>query len=352
MTERSIPSKKLMFVMLVIFVAISCAFIQTQLRPNTVSVSNDPNSPLLSISTRIHPADLGFTYDGQSFAASSRSSVYLYQLSNGSVSQRLKTSGAEIERIELHPTRSLLAALDAKNRIWLWDYSTGELIHTFTPQLSWGRSIAFSPNGAYLAAGGHVQSDTATAAGAIYIWQLSDFSLLQEIERAYRVSTIAFSFDSKNLIVGGADEILSVFDGKPVAPLNTHFSVWGMQASQNAPYLIAIREKELVLMEQSGKYLKLIAARKNPICAIAISADAQFIATGPCQPTGEHRYLDSERTIQIWDRAAGKRVQSIDVNSPDISVLTFSPDGSMIAVGPPDYGSINIWRVAPDNLSP
>jgi WD40 repeat protein len=79
----------------------------------------------------------------------------------------------------------------------------------------------------------------------------------------------------------------------------------------------------------------VIDAHKGEVTGIAAHPRAEVLAT-----------CGHDNRVQLWDMNATSRVESREVNAP--VQVTFSPDGSMLAVACKD-GTVHVWRVDPKN---
>lgn len=104
-----------------------------------------------------------FSPDGQIIAsASSDNTIRLTQVSDGSCVYVLDEHTDFVFAAEFHSGGDLLASAAGDNTVRLWSAGTGELLETKTCD-SRCLSLAFSPNGRFLAVG--------CESGSIYIWE-------------------------------------------------------------------------------------------------------------------------------------------------------------------------------------
>ena len=90
--------------------------------------------------------------------------MWIWRIADGALVLQLDEAFSEnagIEQVEFSPDGKLLAAISSW-KIYLWDLSDGELLHTIDSQYGWLDDIAFSPNGRYLAVG--------SSEGVVRLW--------------------------------------------------------------------------------------------------------------------------------------------------------------------------------------
>jgi WD40 repeat protein len=206
----------------------------------------------------------------------------------------------------------------------LWRASDGALLRSFTAlqgrrDLSFSSytygvcSVAFSPDGRQLAAGG--------ADGQIRLWQLSDGSL----QRAFgghknQITAVAFSPDGKTLAsVGGVES----------DPLIR----WGMSAGNSAAKGI-IR----LWRVSDGALLHTVAGAGNEITSVTFNPDGVSFAvvSNDDEYSSLTLYRNSDgallRTLASYCIFTPPRTVSTG-SQDDVTAVAFSPDGATFAAG-------------------
>ncbi len=113
---------------------------------------------------------------------------------------------AEMEEIAFSPDGKLIAGGDRGNMAYLWNASTGELIHRLEGHTDWVISVAFSPDGKYLATGGRY------ADGTVRVWNPRSGELVHVLAgQINRIDSVVFSPDSKRLF-SADDKYVAVWD--------------------------------------------------------------------------------------------------------------------------------------------
>ncbi|KDE08988.1 hypothetical protein MVLG_00711 [Microbotryum lychnidis-dioicae p1A1 Lamole] len=98
----------------------------------------------------------------------------------------------------------LVASASFDNTARLWDADAGVCLHTFAFHSDWLYSIAFSPNGAFLATGSND--------GKLLVWRVKDRSLHLEYTHTGPVYELAWKANGKQIAVCGKSHDVGVID--------------------------------------------------------------------------------------------------------------------------------------------
>jgi WD40 repeat protein len=316
--------------------------------------------------------------DGKIVAAGARrSTVYLWDTATGQELKQLSGDGSLLFAIAFAPDgRSL--AMCSKTIIRLWDVAEGKELRQFgqpvTDEVTShnnDKTLAFSPSGALLAAGGKSIRvwDTATgkevrsfglgrrlvssvafigeqvvASGGgeqeVHLWDVSTGTLQRPHTGHHdRVECVAFAPDGKTIVTGGADRALYLWDaatGKLLRPLIGHdsgltavaFSGDGKQlASADAGGTLRIWDPT------EGKELHLFQAHQSGVTALAFSPDGKAIASA-----------GRDGRLRLYDIAREREIHDFPKHMNGVTAVAFSVDGKMLASGAGD-GQVRLWTM-------
>jgi WD40 repeat protein len=198
-------------------------------------------------------------------------------------------------------------------------------------------TLAFSPDGTLLAGGsrrarGHGR--TGDWMGEFVVWEVETQEERFRITLEQWANCVAFSPDGAALAVA-----CGCYNDAPGAD-------WGYR---EVPGEVRIYDP------QTGK-LKKALAHKHAVCAAAFSPDGKMLVTG-----GGNRVKDTKTgewvavaEVHVWDARSWERVGALEGLSVRVEALTFSRDGSTLAVGagrsvvlyaPPERVPRQSWEV-------
>lgn len=108
----------------------------------------------------------------------------------------LESSGEGIPDLEFSPDGKLLAVARKDRSITIWDPESARQVHTLPPLPGHAHNVAFSPDGTLLA--------VADWGGAVQIWTVESWTLVGETQIDHDTWSLAFSPDGKRLAAGGS----------------------------------------------------------------------------------------------------------------------------------------------------
>ncbi|MDX2244905.1 MAG: NB-ARC domain-containing protein [Leptolyngbyaceae cyanobacterium bins.302] len=193
-------------------------------------------------------------------------------------------------------------------------------------------SVAFSPNGALLAA-----SD---ATGDIHIWRVTDHQKVMTCqEHTHWVCAIAFSPDSKRLASGSAGNVVKLWNvatGQCLRTLCGH-TEWVLALAFNRDgTLLATSSADRTIKlwnAKTGVCLQTLAGHQDWVGAIAFSPDGRFLISG-----------SDDSSLKLWDVEAATCLQTLTGHSSPVRSVAFSPNGQAVASGGSDR-TVKIWHL-------
>lgn len=230
----------------------------------------------------------------------------------------------------------------------LYDAETLEELLYFETDSS-VNSLAFSLDGNTLATG--------LIDNSIRVWKVSDGTLLKKFENQQeetansgadnvQVNVVAFSPNGELLAAGLSDGNVNVWkladDTIILTPKKQGSGISGLFFSPDGSTLISSSYDGTTYSRNvvDGKLIGTFGGRNIRVAALS--------ANGKILVTYDRRYINETGNLFIWDTENGKKLQTIVVAEKyqrnDVSSLSISPDGQLLAAGLEDH-TIKIWSV-------
>jgi WD40 repeat protein len=206
-------------------------------------------------------------------------------------------------------------------------------------------SVAFSPDGATLAAGARLYvKSTNTWAAAVYLWRAATWSALPTLNLGEAVPDgrvgVAFSPDGALLAAAEPSGVVHVWqtaDWQARRELAIDPGLSGLVAfSPDGATLAATTGGGTVRLWRVADWTPLppLTIAAPGADAMAFAPDSRALATG-----------GSGEEVQIWRLADGQQLQRLRGHTKGITSLAFAPDGQSIASGSYD-NTMRLWRVS------
>ncbi len=220
--------------------------------------------------------------------------IRLYDWHTGEVQIIWESEEAAVERMAFHPSGDILAYhTELAAHVLIIDEETviETTIYEASGDTDLVRSVAFSPNGLWLALG--------RVDGAVLILDTASFEQAATLEapRDDVANAMIFSPDSTVLVVGHRIGIIRLWDMTVAEPIEAQ--VLGGHGETNTVYDLAFNP-DGTLLASAGK----------------------------------------DRTVRVWDIESGEEHAHFDARTRSVD---FSPDGTLLAAGDK---TLHIWDVA------
>ncbi|MBC1191449.1 protein kinase [Microcystis aeruginosa BLCCF108] len=230
------------------------------------------------------------------------------------------------------PDGRYLASGSDDDTLTIWEVATGKQLRTLTGHSNMVWSVAYSPDGRYLASGS--DDDTLT------IWEVATGKQLRTLTgHSNMVWSVAYSPDGRYLASGSDDDTLTIWEvatGKQLRTLTGHSNmVWSVAYSPDGRYLASGSDDDTLTIWEvaTGKQLRTLTGHSLFVMSVVYSPDGRYLASG-----------NDDKTIKIWEVATGKQLRTLTGHSDWVRSVVYSPDGRYLASGSGD-NTIKIWRV-------
>jgi WD40 repeat protein len=211
------------------------------------------------------------------------------------------------------------------------------LAHTFADFTQVPRGVAFTRDGALLAAG--------SADGLVRVWRIADRTLARTLTHGAGIASIALSADGATLSSGGYDGVLKLWrlrDGVLLRTLSGHAgTVWSVAFRPDGQMLASSGEDKTVRLWRvsDGAANKTLTGHTLNVWSVSFSPDGQQVASG-----------SFDRTINIWRTDSGALIRTLTGHKQAVVSVHFSPAGQWLASGGDD-STIRLWRASDGRLS-
>ena len=234
--------------------------------------------------------------------------------------------------VAFSPDGQYLAAGDTKGNILLRRVADGQPIGSFKGHNAWVVSLAFSPDGNTLAS----SSCDCTAK----LWNVNTSQCLHSLdEHEHEVWSVAFSPDGNTLATGCDDskarlwdvntgECLKVITGHSDYVLSVVFSLDGQQLFSGS-HDNTIKQWDL----KTNECLKVFQGHDDGVRSIDISSDGQLLVSG-----------SNDKTVRLWNVSTGRCLEVLQGHTNGVWSVHFCLQGQMLASGSIDQ-TIRLWDV-------
>lgn len=237
---------------------------------------------------------------------------------------------------------ALIASASYDKAVRVWDANNGDNLLTYHGHWDRVLDVAWSPTGTLLASAGND--------GTVQIWDAQTGSLaLTYRAHGQPVQALCWSPDGKSIVSASEDRNVMIWDAATGQTLQTRHDhagrVLGLDWSPGGKQIASAGEDKLVQVwsvqrEKSSFFSSWLTHTRNHftyrshfgrVNAVAWSPNGQRVAS-----------VGSDKTLQVWDVATGKKFFMHRNPSATITCVAWSYDGRFLATGGNDK-LVQIW---------
>ncbi|MEO1093584.1 MAG: serine/threonine-protein kinase [Cyanobacteria bacterium J06638_28] len=256
--------------------------------------------------------------------------------SNWACRRTWPTPGRVVNAIAVSPNGQAIATANSDGTVQLWDWQTGDILHTFGSKLDLGNrhndavtAIQFHPDEQTLLTG--------SRDGTVKRWDLRTYRLQQTLTRSgWPVTAIALSTDGQKLITAATNGHMTFWtlpEGIPQVDLVRHAgAVNGITLSPDGTRLASVGAAGTLRLWTipEGQLIHTWTTQQG-LSAVALSTTAPALITGNVQGK-----------VMRWSLRDFQSQQTFDQHQDEVNAIALSPNEQFLATGSRDQ-EIHLW---------
>ena len=263
-----------------------------------------------------------FAPSGQMLASGTYNNVVVWSIPRHAEQEAIPFQGGAVNSVAYSPNGALLAAGGSDGKVLLADLSRqSRTTLTAAPSGHQVRSVAFSPNRDELAT---------TTGGGVVLWDPATHAKLRTLigNRSQEMYSVAFSPNGKRLALAGSNGVIYLWNlprGSQSRSLRSGSPINSIAFSRNGQMLVAGGATAVTLwnVATGRQYGPPLTGQLAAVYSVAFNPGGTVLAAA-----------GANRTISLWRYPIGARFGvSIVPRADPIHSVAFSPNGLVVASG-------------------
>lgn len=247
----------------------------------------------------------------------------------------------DLGEVHFSPDGSQLA-ISTSIGIWFHDPQTGKALELLQrPNIRYPFPFAFSPDGNRIGIGVRAKRRNASGSSrySVEVWNANTGEAKEmRLGHLHRVKSIAFSPDGNYIAsVGGFSNTARLWNiqtEEKISIRRMHPKGFNLVVSAlDGPIFATVGYDNAAYLwdGKTGNHKITLTGHRKQVSCVAYSPDSKTIATG-----------SSDRTIRLWDATTGTHQTTLASTVRGMRYLVYSPDGDTIVCGGRN-GSVQLW---------
>jgi len=262
-----------------------------------------------------------------------RGEVKLWDLASRQVRMTLRNTRNFARSVAFSPDGARLAAGLGDRTVRLWDVETLDEQGVMRGHSRSVGALAFSPDGSELISGAGDRSGLGRS-GEVYCWDTATATTQARIPEPNGVWALAYQPQGKAVIIGTATvKLWWLHRDEPEVLLPTKTVARALALSPDGGTLALTAGWSVKLYDMSvARARATLAGHKQIVTSLAFSPDGRTLASG-----------SADGTVRFWDVAVGRERACFDWGMRNVQCVAFAPDGMTAAAGGKSPNNLVIW---------